>query len=99
MAHELMHTITQEFDYAVSNKKITTEELKQKHSDLTKKIREVYNEAIKNGDAKKISRYATTSRDEFLSEANSMLEGGYEMPKYITEVLEELKDFNRKVNI
>lgn len=99
MAHELMHRITQEFDYAVSNKKVTTEELKQKHNDLTKKIREVYNEAIKNGDAKRISSYATTSRDEFLSEANAMLEGGYEMPSYITEVVEELKDFNRKVKV
>ena len=98
MAHEMMHRITQDFDDAIINKKITGE-LKQKHSDLTKKILEVYDEAIKNGDAKKISNYATKNRDEFLSEANSMIEGGYKMPAYIKEVVEELKDFNRRIKI
>ena len=99
MAHEMMHRITQDFDYGVMDNKITDEVGRKRFLELKNKIREVYNEAINNGDAKKISRYATTDRDEFLSEANAMLEGGYEMPSYITEVVEELKDFNRKVKV
>ena len=93
MAHELMHRITQEFE---GYKPSQAPERHKEHIDLTNKLSEVYNNAIKNGDAKKISTYATTSRSEFLSEANAMLEGGFELPSYIKDVLIEIKDFNRR---
>lgn len=75
MAHELMHRI-----YAENVK-----------SDLQIKINEIYRQAIINGDARKISIYASTNEKEFISEANAMIECGLKVPEYISNIVKEIK--------
>lgn len=99
LAHELMHRVTQTFDnfnvnkYAGNIEKHNT--LNEKYRSIQQEIRDVYSKALQNGDAKKISTYATTSRDEFLSEANAQLEVGIETPQYIADVVNNMKNFLR----
>jgi hypothetical protein len=93
MAHELMHRITQDFE---SFRPSQNPSKHKAYIDLTNKLKEAYTKAINNGDAKRISTYATTNKSEFLSEANAMLEGGFEMPQYIKDVLLEVKEWNRR---
>lgn len=75
MAHELMHRITDE--YAVG--------------ELKDEVRAVYNKAITNGDAEKISTYAKTNFNEFLSEANAQIESGIDTPSYIVDIVNKVK--------
>ena len=76
MAHELMHRIYHE---------------NVKTPELGTKISKIYNQALENGDARKISIYATTNASEFLSEANACLESGIEIPDYIKDIVNEIK--------
>lgn len=75
MAHELMHRIYHE--------NMTRE--------LSEKTSKIYKQALENGDARKISVYATTSQGEFISEANACLESGIEIPDYIKDIVNEIK--------
>lgn len=99
LAHELMHRVTQTFDYYNLGKYAGDVEknnaIHQRHREITQKLRDVYSKALQNGDAKNISVYATTSRDEFISEANSQMSLGIEVPQYIREVIDEMKTFVR----
>ena len=76
LAHELMHRIYQT--------NVKTIELEQE-------IRDVYKKALSNGDAQKISTYATTQMSEFISEANSQIEVGIETPQYIIDIVNKIK--------
>lgn len=75
MAHELMHRITDE--YAVG--------------ELKDEVKAVYNKALINGDAEKISIYAKTNFNEFLSEANAQIESGIDTPSYIVDIVNKVK--------
>lgn len=76
LSHELMHRIYQT--------NVKTPELEQE-------IRETYRKALENGDAQKISTYATTQMSEFISEANSQIVLGIETPQYIVDIVNKIK--------
>ena len=99
LAHELMHRITQTFDEYDIYKYIGDIEKNNKFAPrwikISQQITNTYNMAIQNGDAKKISKYATTNRAEFLSEANSMIESGFNVPDYIKTTINDMKRFIR----
>lgn len=76
VGHELMHRIYQN---------------NVKTPELTNKIKEIYRKALQNGDAQKISTYATTNTGEFISEANSQIICGIETPEYIVDIVNEIK--------
>lgn len=76
LAHELMHRIY--------NKNV-------KSLELEKEIRETYKKALDNGDAQKISTYATTQMSEFISEANSQIVMGIDTPQYIVDIVNKIK--------
>ena len=90
MSHEMMHRITNDVKSAQSNPELGIQATR-----LWQDVNDAYKKAINNGDINKISRYAKTSADEFLSEANTMLEFNMQMPDYITSVLKRVKEFNR----
>ena len=93
ITHELMHRIfgdiknyNNDSDFEMANQKIG----------LMDRCKEVYSTAISNGDAKKISKYATTNREEFICEAYARMELGFDVPKYIKELVEDIQNFNRR---
>ena len=75
LSHELMHRIFNE----------------NVDAELGSEVRDVYRKALENGDAQKISTYATTQVGEFISEANSQIELGIETPQYIVDIVNKIK--------
>ena len=73
--HELMHRI---YDLNVNS------------AEFEREIGNVYKKAIDNGDAKKISVYASTNQQEFISEAYSQIRAGIETPDYIVDIVEKV---------
>lgn len=99
MAHELMHRITQTFYGYDTNKYAGNVEknnlLNARYNDIKQNITDTYVKAVGNGDALKISKYANSNKEEFLSEANSMIECGFKCPEYITNLINDIKTFLR----
>ena len=99
LAHELMHRVTQTFERYNVNKYAGDIEknnaLQTRYREIKQNIRDTYRQAVTSGDARKISIYATTSLDEFISEANSQISVGIETPQYIVDAINAIKEFVR----
>lgn len=94
LTHELAHRVTQSFDNYDSGK-IFDNNAQERYAAVKSKIREAYKTAISNGDAKNISTYATTNKDEFISEASAQMALGIDTPQYIVDAINEMREFVR----
>lgn len=92
--HELMHReIVYKFGNSMSQSfsfQMTPEQVK-----LNDLIYDTFVKAMKNGDAERISEYAETDADEFISEAYSQVMSGIETPDYIKNMIKSIKEFKK----
>ena len=58
--------------------------------EMGQKLNRVFYEAKKNGDIYKISKYGATDKDEFFAEVFTAREMGEKLPKYISDIVEEI---------
>ena len=97
-AHEYAHTLSDQYfgmiNGARANKYANAAD---EAIERRAKVRTVYHAALRNGDIKKLSYYAKTNANEFLAEAFAAREMGEELPKYISEMIDEV--FNGKVTL
>lgn len=61
-----------------------------KSLDLDNEITTTFWKAKDNGDAKRISTYATTSKQEFISEAYASMRTGLKVPEYIQDLVNKI---------
>lgn len=95
--HEMMHKV---LNYKIGNKRFNMDYYSmnvysEKQKKLRQKMTEVWNKAIDNGDADNISFYASSSSDELIAEAYSARENGIEIPKYISDLIDEISNFKK----
>lgn len=90
--HELMH---RELAYKLGSalSRYTSFNATAEQEKLHDEILSTFKTAINNGDAEKISLYAKTSPDEFVSEAYSQIKSGIETPQYIKDMINKIKEF------
>lgn len=90
--HELMH---RELAYKLGSSlsRYTSFNATPEQENLHDEILQTYRTAKKNGDAEKISLYAATDIDEFVSEAYSQIKSGIETPQYIKDMINKIKEF------
>lgn len=109
--HEMMHKIinfkigskTAKRDYYLSNKiknleegEVINEEFSPEQIKLREKMNKVWDEAYENGDILDISLYGSSSPDEMVAEANALMENGFDVPKNIADLVNEIKNFKRE---
>lgn len=87
LSHEMMHRI---FNERLSRHSGV---ITPKQRELNQKVRDVYSNSMKNGNIKKITYYARTNSSEFLSEAFAVRELGYDIPKEIDSILDEVLNY------
>lgn len=112
--HEMMHKIinfkigskTAKRDYYLSNKiknleegEVINEEFSPEQIKLREKMNKVWDEAYENGDILDISLYGSSSPDEMVAEANALMENGFDVPKNIADLVNEIKNFKREEEI
>lgn len=90
--HELMH---RELAYKLGSalSRYTSFNATPEQERLHDEILKTYMIAKKNGDAKKISEYADSDINEFVSEAYSQIKSGIETPAYIKDMINKIKEF------
>ncbi len=91
--HELGHVLADQFFSQINYDKIDPYYSEEKRNSNFKKrqiVEDAYNKAKQNGDIKNISWYASTEPEEFFAETFAMNELKQSLPKYITDMLEEV---------
>ena len=89
IANEYAHSISDQY-WGMINKGANKNSFSDEARARTKKVNETYAQALKSGDIKSISYYASTNRDEFLAEVFAAREMGEKLPDYIDTMLNEV---------
>ena len=96
--HEMMHKI---LNYKIGNKSINMDyyrmkQFSNKQKELRDKMIKVWDRALDDGEADKISFYASSSSDELIAEAYSARENGIQIPNYISSLIDEILEFEEE---
>lgn len=98
VAHEYAHTLSDQYFGMINGVRANKyANAAQEAVDRRALVRTVYHTALRKGDIKKLSYYAKTNADEFLAEAFAAREMGEDIPKYISDMIDEV--FNGRVTV
>lgn len=92
VAHELGHTLSEQYFGLITYRNIYGEPKGKVYPEAArKKIRDAFRECKQNGEIYKISKYASTSVDEFFAESFAMkIMGKEELPPTVKKLFEEI---------